>query len=338
MNQLPTESPQTGHTMPAVVEFFLTKRLPCAFLILFMLFSSILFDIVLGGVPIIGLVMVFIGSLLISTIPAVMALICFGGGLKYAIQVAAMTVFGLLILSSASMMLMLMFVLFFALPSLLVANKIQFKQHFNQAAWLLATTMFALIWVILWLNMDAGSLKGSVDIFFTEPFKLMLQSVPVGDASALAQVKQLQSNIVLVFPGVLIFSLWLLWWANILYARKVAVKYGFFDGDNTPMLSFALPKGSMYVLLVAGIAANMMSGNLQYIGINTLLILTCLFSVQGIAVVHTWLRSKAMLNTIVFMYVMLFFWAPIALLFIAVGLLDIWFNYRRNMLPTTGEK
>ncbi|MDX8383574.1 MAG: DUF2232 domain-containing protein, partial [Ghiorsea sp.] len=99
-----------------------------------------------------------------------------------------------------------------------------------------------------------------------------------------------------------------------------------------------LPTKLVYALLVLLALTNMASGDIQYVAMNTLLVLAGLIAVQGIAVAHLWLKSREMMNTIVMMYVMLFFWSAVVLLFMIVGLFDIWFNYRRNMLPTVGEK
>ncbi|MDQ6989513.1 MAG: DUF2232 domain-containing protein [Mariprofundaceae bacterium] len=339
MNQQPPEPEhaQQVAAMPPVMDFFLTKRFPCAFLIVFMLTSSILFEVTLGSVPLLGLIAALLGTLLLTAVPAVFALALLGGGLKYTLQVAAIATLAIMFLSSASGLILLIFVGFFVVPTLLVTQRLQLPQQFQQASWLLLSSLFALVFITLWFSSDASSIKATVTLICEPLFANMLKNVPVGDAAALLQVQQLQSNIIFVFPGMLVFSLWLVWWWNILFARQTAHKYGFFHGDDTPMLHFAMPSHTVYVLLAAALFANIADGGLQYISINVLLVLASMYAVQGVAVVHLWLRSKGMSNSVVIMYVMLFFWVPIIPLFMIIGLLDIWFNFRRNMLSTTGE-
>ncbi len=66
-----------------------------------------------------------------------------------------------------------------------------------------------------------------------------------------------------------------------------------------------------------------------------LVVLGGLLAAQGIAVGHCWLKAKGMILGIGLMYLMLFIWTAMIIPFVIIGLLDIWFDYRRK-IPAVG--
>jgi len=323
--------------MPKWVEFVLTKRFPCALMVVFMLTSAYWFNVLFGNIPMIGFLLLLVGMLLHLAVPSVLALVLFGGGLAYSLQVGGIAALMILLLSSGSLYAVLVFIALFVLIPVMTAISIQ-RQGLGQASWLLAVSLLVAVFVVLMVAMNSDGLKEYVLQLFKPMFENMITEIPVGEKEAVASVRQLQDIMVEIFPGMLVMSLWLTWWGGILFARKTARVYGFYQGDESDMLSLVLPKKLVYVLLAFAAIANMTDGNLQYIAVNGLLVLSGLIAVQGISVAHTWLKSRGMMNTIVVMYVMLFFWSVMVLAFVIIGLLDIWFNFRRNIVSTTGEK
>jgi hypothetical protein len=334
MNQ---DSAHNGTTMPRALDFFLTKRVPCALLAVMMLTSAYWFNVLFGNIPLLGFLFVLVGMLLHLAVPGLFALVMFGGGLKYSLQVGGIAALSVLLLSSGSFYAMLIFMaLFVALP-VMTAVVIQ-RQGLGKAAWLLALGLFLAVVLALTISSNAESIEAFVNQLFKPIFDNMVASLPPGETEAVLQIHQLQAMMVEIFPGILAFGLWVFWWGFILYARKTAVKYSFYQGDNSEILTLLLPKQLVYVLLVFIGLANIAAGDVQYVALNGVLVIAGLVSVQGVMVVHTWLKSREMLNTIIVMYVMLFFWSFIVVVFVLIGLLDIWFNFRRNLVSTTGEK
>ena len=334
MSQEPVHNIQA---MPKMMELFLTNRLPCAMLVLLMLTSVYWFNVLFGNVPLIGFVMLLLGSVLMMSVPIVFALVLFGGGVNFAMQVAGIVALAVFTLSAGSLSLTLIFLLLCAVIPVFSALLLQHEGGFQQSAWSLAIGLLVFTFVAMWLASDAG-VKDWMQQILSPMFDNMLASVPAGETGVLQSIQSLRDVMGMIFPGLSVFSLWLTWWGNILFARKLAQKYGFYRGDECSMLYFRLPSKLVFTLLVLLALTNIASGDMQYIAMNSLLVLAGLIAVQGIAVAHMWLRSREMTNTIVIMYVMLFFWSAIVMLFLIVGLFDIWFNYRRNMLSTVGEK
>ena len=334
MNQEPV---QQVKPMPKWAEFILTKRLPCALMVVLMLTSAYWFNVLFGNIPLIGFLLLLVGMMLHLAVPSVIALVLFGGGLAFSLQVGGIAALMILLLSSGSIYAMLgFFALFVAIP-VMAGLSIQ-RQGLGQASWLLAVSLLVAVFVALIIAMGTEGLKEYILQLFKPMFDSMVAEIPVGEKEALASVRQLQDIMVEIFPGLLVISIWLTWWGDILFARKIAKGYGFYQGDESSMLSLVLPKKLVYVLLAFAVIANMTDGDIQYVAVNGLLVLSGLIAVQGISVAHTWLKSRGMMNTIVVMYVMLFFWSVMVLAFVMIGLLDIWFNFRRNIVSTTGEK
>jgi uncharacterized protein YybS (DUF2232 family) len=331
------EPVQSGKQMPKMVEFFLTKRVPCAFMVVVMLTSAYWFNVLFGEIPLLGFLFVLVGMLLHLAVPGVFVLVLFGGGLSYSLQVGGISALLILLLSSGSFYATLIFISLFVLVPVYTASVFQ-RQGLSQAAWILAVAMFVIVVIALMIGMDAEGIKAFVSQLFKPMFDNMVTSLPVGETEAVASIRQLQDMMIQIFPGLLALSFWLTWWANILYARKYAKEYGFYLGDQGDMLQLFLPKQLVYGLLLFSTLSVLAEGDLQYIATNALLVLSGLMAVQGIAVVHAWLKSRGMMNTIVVMYVMLFFWSVVVLFFMLVGLLDVWFNFRRNIVSATGGK
>lgn len=334
MNQDTEQSPAA---LPKLVDFFLTNRVPCAAMVVVMLTAAYGFSVLFGHIPIIGFLMVVVGMLLNLAVPSVFALTLFGGGLFYSLQVGVIASALILFLSSGSMSITLLFFVVFVMASVFAARTMQ-RQGLGQAAWLLAVILFAVVILSLMVAMDTTGIQAFVSELFKPMFDDMVRSVPAGEAQAVASVHQLQGWVINIFPGFMVLSLWFVWWGNIVYARKTAKRYGFYQGNESGMLTFALPSVSIYVWVAFAAVAWLATGDLQYIASNGLLVLSGLFAVQGVMVAHAWLESRNMVNTVIVMYVMLFFWSAVVVLFIVVGLLDFWFNFRRNMVSATGEK
>jgi len=74
---------------------------------------------------------------------------------------------------------------------------------------------------------------------------------------------------------------------------------------------------------------------LHYIAVNAAILIGGLLAAQGVAVGHSWLKAKGMLLSIAMMYFMLIIWSILIIPFVIIGLMDIWFDYRRN-IPAVG--
>ncbi len=334
MSQQPSPS---GVMMPKVVDLFLTNKVPCAVLAVVMLSSVYWIDMLFGSLGVLALILVVFGVLLHLVVPGLFALVTLGGGLKYSLQTGAIAAILLLLFTSGSIgTAVVFFLLFVVLPSF--SARLLQQQGMGQAAWLLALVLCSGVGFAMVAGAGGQSVESLVQQQFQPVFDEMLASIPPGATAEVASVQHLQAVMVKVFPGFFILSLCLIWWSDVLLARKLAIHYGFYQGNTDGVLAFALPKVLVYVLLILLPFANMAEGNVQYLALGAAIVLAGLLAVQGVMVAHAWLKNRNMVNTIVVMYVLLFFWFGVVVMFALIGLLDVWFNFRRNFGSATGEK
>ncbi len=334
MNQEP--SPPVS-AMPKVVDVFLTNKVLCALLAVMMLTSAYWFNMLFGNLRMIAFFFLLAGVLLHLAVPSLFALVSLGGGLKYSLQVGGIAAILLLVLSSGSLYTAAVFMLLFVILSTLAAQVMQ-QKGLGQAGWILALVIF--FGIVFAMMVSAGQLDVETFVHqqFQPVFDTMIARIPPGAKSDIIAMQGLQSMMVKVFPGFFVFGLWMIWWSDLIFARKVAQRYGFYHGEEKDVLSFSLPKTLVFVLLIFLGFANLATGNLQYLALSGVMMLAGMLAVQGVIVVHAWLKSKAMTGAILVMYVMLFFWSVIVIIFAFIGLFDIWFNFRRTFMSATGEK
>ena len=323
--------------MPGIVDTFLTNKILCALLTVMMLTAVYWLDILFGNLGLIAFLFLLVGVLLHLGVPGLIALVSLGGGPQYSLQVGGIAALMLLLLASGSVSTVLVFLmLFVALPT--IAAQVMRRQGIGQAGWLLAVFLFVGFATAMVMAASPQDLEAFVHQQFKPTFDAMIARIPPEAKEDIANMHTLQGMMVKVFPGFFIFGLWLIWWGDLILARRIAQKYGFYQGVDSPVLSFALPRVLVYVLLVLLGLANMATGNLQYLALNGVIVLSALIAVQGIAVSHAWLASKGMGNGVLVMYAMLFFWSFVVVIFTLIGLFDMWFNFRRKFVSATGEK
>ncbi len=331
------ESPSKGIAMPKMLDLFLTNRVLCAALSVAMLTAVYWVNILFGNLGLVAFVLLLVGVLLHLAVPSLFALISLGGGIKFSLQTGAIAGGLLLLLLSGSVSTVVVFMLLFVLLPVFAAQTMQ-RKGLGQAGWVLALVLFVGFASAMVVGASPQGLEAFVQQQFKPVFAEMIAGIPTEAKSEIASVQSLQSMMVKVFPGFFILGLWFIWWTDLIFARNIAQKYGFYQGDDASILTFALPNVLAYVLFILLGVANLAAGDLQYLALSGVIVLAGLVAVQGVVVAHAWLKSREMVNTIIVMYVMLFFWSFVVVIFTLIGLLDMWFNFRRTYISATGEK
>jgi len=328
-----------ARTLSPAAQFILTRRIPCAALAVLM-FAAVILGVGLSGNPALAALMSLAGLVLHMLTPALFALVMFGGGLIYALQVAAIAALAITAITGFSLTSGLVFLLLYALLPAVAAATLGRLGGMGRSAQQLALGLFLATMAALLAS--AGSqgvdLHTFVERMLAPLFDGLASNVPVGETAALEAVEQMKTMTVWAFPGFLALSLWIVWWMDVLLARKIAVRYGFFSGDHSERLMIRFSKAAGIALIVVTVLANITDGSVQYIAISTAIMLAGLLALQGVSVAHVWLKARAMQMTLVIMYLLLLIWSVMILPFIIVGLLDIWFDFRRSMFPANGEE
>ncbi|OQY19359.1 MAG: hypothetical protein B6I36_04405 [Desulfobacteraceae bacterium 4572_35.1] len=92
----------------------------------------------------------------------------------------------------------------------------------------------------------------------------------------------------------------------------------------------------IWLLIVAGFSLMVDMAMVQRVALNMLTVLLPLYFLQGIAIVTFFLRKKAFSTASrVFVYMMILVINPLPLVVTAVGVFDMWFDFRKPRVKTT---
>jgi len=336
---------QTPQTMPSMASFILTHRLPCASFMLVMLMSAIWLPLLMQGLnPALLLIATMIGLTIHMFVPALIALVTFGGGMVFAIQVSAIAAIAVTLITGFAIVPGLIVFVAYGLLSILGALMMMRPDGVKQSAQWIGLgvgglTLFGL--AIAALSNDVG-MRELINQMLAPMFDGVEHQIaasgqlPAAGLEAKQMLEQGRQMMVAILPGLMALGLWLTWWSNLVFARHFASKYNFYQGDTAGLISLQFGKPVAYVFLVLLLLMNFAgAGDLQYLTSNAAILAGGMLAMQGIAVGHSWLKAKGMMLSIALMYVMLFIWSVMIIPFVIIGLLDIWFDYRRK-IPVVG--
>lgn len=144
-------------------------------------------------------------------------------------------------------------------------------------------------------------------------------------------MKQLRAIIAGIFPAIAINTVIITVWLNQLLGNWLLKKVG----NNPPPWpeanKWGVPDRLVWVLIGAGFALLPPLPVIQGVGLNLILILGLIYSLQGLAVLSSLLtkwETPVFFQVIIFSFILLQTYSIIILAFL--GLIDIWFNLRRE--------
>ncbi len=311
--------------MPSAAKWVLTHRLPCALVAALMFGATLRFAGTGLSIPLLVLHLLT---------PALFALITLGGGATFGTQVAVLAAVLVSIAAHASLEPGLMLLTLYGLLPVLAAFSLNRAGGVSRSAQHLAIGLgTAMLGVLMML---ASSQDVTVRVFVGHALSPLFDAMREQRTMDAALFQRIRHITVWIFPGLMALSLWLVWWGNVLLARSVAMYYGFFRGDVRPVSVLKLDLKVAYLFLALVVAGAAAHGTVQYLAVNTDLLIAGLLSAQGLAVAHTWLQIRRMKMLAVLIYIVLLIQPVLVLPFTIIGLFDIWFDYRRNMIPENG--
>jgi len=311
-------------SLPPFAKWALTRQIPCAVLATLM-YGSVL--AAAGSALSLPLLVVHLLT------PTLFALIALGGGFKFAIQVVLLSGLGVTLISYGDLGPGLMLVILYGVLPVLAATTLAKAGGISKSGLNLAIGLLAAMLAVLLSGAisSGGTVMEFVNGLLAPLFNASQQEGM--DAEMFDRIRQMTTW---VFPGLTVLCLWLVWWGDVILARNIATYYGFFKGDTQPVSELRLPRYIAYGFMLLMLLASFAGGTAQYLAANTGLVLAGLLAAQGLAVVHTWLHAKRLQIAAIVMYVMLLIQPVMVLPFAMIGMLDIWFDYRRNIMPADG--
>ena len=156
---------------------------------------------------------------------------------------------------------------------------------------------------------------GGESVETREVEKNLLESVPM---------------IVRIIPGVLISCAVLVSWLNLLisrrYCRIAAAEYCVFDR----LTLWKTREFFVWFIIAGGLMIVLPVGDLRLTGINVVVVMGTLYFLQGLAIVAFYFeRWKMPLFIKGFVYVVLFLQQFASMVVAALGLFDVWFDFRK---------
>lgn len=292
------------------------------------------------GIPLLGAILPLLALGLQVLTPALFALILLGGGTGFAGHVAliASAISGLI--ANMSVLVGLIMLTLYAMLPIFSALALGRRDGLERSAQRLAVGLGMA--VLLALGFGATSRGVPLQTFSGQmlaPFFEVLtarQMNGMDAATSTQMLGELRRMVTAIFPGITAFSLWLTWWGNIVLARSLAMRYGFYTGDTRPLSRLRFGKLLAYGLSIALVLATLASGTVQYVCGNAAILLGGIVAIQGLAVAHAWLKVRNMQLMTVLMYMILLMQPAMVLPFVIVGILDMWFDYRRINTPANG--
>ena len=322
--------------MHPAMAYMLSRELPCAILLLCMLGGFVVFAGLLHEVPLIGLLASLLAIALNMLAPALIALITFGGGMGFALKVTGIAALGISALAGFSWQPGLWVFVVYGLTTIAGASMFITTDGIRKSAATIALMLAACVGIGLAASaaVEGISMQAYAEKLVA-PFFSGLQ-LPENNAEMHAMLTRSQTMVAHILPGLLAWGMWAAWWGNIVLARTIALRYGFYQGAKHDVLSLSFGKPLAYLFILVLTAANFGGGDIRFLGVNAALLIGGLLAVQGIVVVHSWFKARQMQLLISLMYLMLFVWSAMIVPFVIVGLMDIWFDFRRNIGPAHG--
>ncbi len=321
--------------LPPAARAVLTRPLACAALMVLMLMSAAWLPRLAGGMPLLTTLAAMIGVSLHALSPALIALVTFGGGAGFGLKVAALASIGAGAAAGFELLPGLIVLLLYGLLPVYAALRMSGRDGMSRSA---RTLAIALGSAALGGLLLAGAMQDRAVPELIEGWLAPMFVAPEGaDPALMEAMNHARHFSALILPGMLAFGLWMLWWGDVALARRMAERYGFYQGLPGSALELRLGKGWVMAFMLALVGANFGGGEAQYLAINAAIMLGGLIAAQGVAVVHAGLKARGMQMAIGLMYLMLLMWSAMIIPFVIVGLLDTWFDYRRNMPATGGQ-
>jgi len=255
----------------------------------------------------------------------------------FAIQVAALAALGVTLTTGFAVMPgLIVFVLYGLVPVMGAVLMMRADGVRRSAQFMgLGLGIISLLGLIIAAAARHVGIEELVGQILAPMFEGVKAQIPAGEIQAAQVIEQSRQMMVDILPGLVVLGLWFTWWGDVIFGRNFARKYGFYQGEQARLLSLNFGKPVAYLFLVLLILMNLGSGDLHYIAVNAALLIGGMLAAQGIAVGHSWLKAKGMMFSIAMMYLMLVIWSILIIPFVIIGLMDIWFDYRRDM-PAVG--
>lgn len=205
--------------------------------------------------------------------------------------------------------------------------------------WLVLASSLFIFFNILLINSDATFLQAVADSLSRGIDEALKQYRSSGGLSAenylvLEQsLLQVKKTAPLILPAILSSMLLIIVWLTLVLGNTLLPALGA-TRPWTQYRYWNLPDKMIWILIVSGIIAAIPGQPARNIGINTVIVVTVLYSFQGLAILvfylHKW-NVPRFARTVIYIVMMLQSFGTVLL--VTAGIADVWFDLRKLSSP-----
>jgi uncharacterized protein YybS (DUF2232 family) len=133
-----------------------------------------------------------------------------------------------------------------------------------------------------------------------------------------------------VFPGLMIMGTMLVAWANLMMGRFFLARTMSLPPPLDDFKGWRAPERMVFALILGGFGTYVFQGGLQIVAINILMVVCLIYFFQGLSIVAFWFDRKSVpLAMRIVVYTLMGLQQYLVVVVAAVGLFDLWFDYRK---------
>lgn len=184
-------------------------------------------------------------------------------------------------------------------------------------------------------------LRQSIDKGFEATLALYRDSghFQAGDLAELqVLIAQIRQQVARLFPALLFISVICTVWLNIVLGQWLLRKRNSSRTDREELKNWRLPELLVWLVILTGFALLTPHNTINTLGLNTGLVLLVLYLSQGLAVVSSLMQKWSLPLMIRIITYNLLFLQVYGIVFIAaLGLADVWIDFRRKRLENDAD-
>jgi uncharacterized protein YybS (DUF2232 family) len=149
-------------------------------------------------------------------------------------------------------------------------------------------------------------------------------------------VKQITNFFANIFPALVLVSALFIVWLNILAAIEIFKRTGMRYPDFGDLSRWKAPEGLIWLVIAAGGMLLAPVSWVNVIGLNVIIVCMLAYLLQGLSIISFLFKTKNVHRTFrILCYFLIFAQQYLILLLAAVGVFDLWVDFRRFIKPPT---
>lgn len=149
-------------------------------------------------------------------------------------------------------------------------------------------------------------------------------------------IKQITHFFTNLFPALILVSASFTVWINVLAAREIFQKNRIWYPDFGNLARWKAPESLIWILIANGVMLIIPVESARILGLNLLLICLFVYLLQGLSIIGFLFKAKNVNKLFrIPCYFLIFAQQYIILLIIAVGVIDLWVDFRKFIKPIT---